>query len=74
MNHSIATADRSTHLKIVVVALVAAIMVVSAGIAARLSTSDVAIAGVRSEQVIKLGVVKAGTPVAYTGVETPAIR
>ncbi|MEA2935801.1 MAG: hypothetical protein QOD74_2447, partial [Variibacter sp.] len=39
MNHSIVTADRSTQLKIVVVALVGAIMVVSVGIAARLNAT-----------------------------------
>ena len=35
MNHSIHSADRSTHLKIVVVALVAGIAVAAFGIAAR---------------------------------------
>lgn len=74
MNHSIATADRGTHLKIVVVALVAAIMVVSAGIAARLSTSDGTATAMRSDSGIKVGVVKAGQPVAYTGVASPSIR
>ena len=39
MNHSIYSADRSTHLKIVVVALVAGIAVAAFGISAR-STSD----------------------------------
>jgi hypothetical protein len=60
MNHSIATANRNTHIKIVVVALVAAIMVVSVGIAARLSTSGVELAGVppRAAQT-QVGVVKA---------------
>ena len=37
MNHSIYSADRSTHLKIVVVALVAGIMVTALGISARTS-------------------------------------
>ena len=35
MNHSIHSADRSTHLKIVVVALVAGIAVAAFGISAR---------------------------------------
>ena len=35
MNHSIHSADRSTHLKIVVVALVAGIAVTALGISAR---------------------------------------
>lgn len=37
MNHSFYSADRMTHLKIVVVALVAAIGVAGLGISARLS-------------------------------------
>jgi len=35
MNHSIHNADRTTHLKIVVVALIAATMVAGVGVAAR---------------------------------------
>ena len=74
LNHSIATADRATHLKIVVVALVAAIMVVTAGIAARLSSTEgTATAGLRSDSV-KVGVVKAGQPVAFTGIPGTAVR
>ncbi len=38
MNHSIHSADRSTHLKIVVVALVAGIAVAAFGISARTNT------------------------------------
>jgi hypothetical protein len=40
MNHSIYSADRATHLKIVVVALVAGIAVAGLGISARLSPDD----------------------------------
>ncbi len=40
MNHSIYSADRSTHLKIVVVALVAGIVVAGLGIAARTTSDD----------------------------------
>ena len=40
MNHSIYSADRSTHLKIVVVALVAGIAVAAFGISARTSSDD----------------------------------
>src|SRR6201997_2812121 len=40
MNHSIYSADRSTHLKIVVVALVAGIAVAGFGIAARTNSDD----------------------------------
>jgi hypothetical protein len=40
MNHSFYSADRMTHLKIVVVALVAAIGVAGLGISARVSSDD----------------------------------
>jgi hypothetical protein len=73
MNHSIITADRNTHLKIVVVALVAAIAVVTVGIAARLTTSGVELAGVTTSPT-KVGVVKANKPVAWTSRDEIAIR
>jgi hypothetical protein len=50
MNHSIHSADRSTHLKIVVVALIAGISVAGFGIAARTS-SDYA----QTAHVVKAG-------------------
>jgi len=40
MNHSIYSADRATHLKIMVVALIAGIAVAGLGISAHLSTDD----------------------------------
>ena len=40
MNHSIYSADRTTHLKIVVVALVAGIAVAGFGISARNNSDD----------------------------------
>ena len=40
MNHSFYSADRMTHLKIVVVALVAAIGVAGVGISARVTAND----------------------------------
>ena len=39
MNHSLVTADRTTHLKIVAVSLVAAIAVILVGITARIISS-----------------------------------
>ena len=50
MNHSIHSADRSTHLKIVVVALVAGIAVAAFGIAARTGTDYS-----QTAQVVKAG-------------------
>jgi hypothetical protein len=65
MNHSIYSADRTTHLKIVVVALVAGIAVAGFGISAR-STDDGYTQTAR--------VVKAGKAVTMTNSETTAIR
>jgi hypothetical protein len=64
MNHSIHSADRATHLKIVVIALVAGIMVVGLGISARTNTDYAQTAHV----------VKAGKPVAVTSSDTTMIR
>jgi hypothetical protein len=64
MNHSIHSADRSTHLKIVVVALVAGIAVAGFGISAR-SNSD---------YTQTAHVIKAGKPVAVTSSDTSVVR
>ena len=66
MNHSIYSADRSTHLKIVVVALVAGIAVAGFGISARVSSDDSYAQTAR--------VVKAGKPVAITSSDTSMVR
>ena len=51
MNHSIYSADRMTHLKIGVTALIAGVVVVSVGIAIRLSPDGTA----RTTRVIEAG-------------------
>lgn len=65
MNHSIYSADRTTHLKIVVVALVAGIAVDAFGISAR-TTSD--------DYTQTARVIKAGKPVAITSSNTSVVR
>jgi hypothetical protein len=64
MNHSIHSADRATHLKIVVLALVAGIAVAGFGIAARTNVDYTQTAHV----------IKAGKPVVVTSSDTSAIR
>jgi hypothetical protein len=64
MNHSILSADRATHLKIVVVALVAGIAVAGFGIAARSNSNDTQTARV----------IKAGKPMAVTSSDTSLVR
>jgi hypothetical protein len=64
MNHSIHSADRATHLKVVVVALVAGIAVAAFGIAAR--------TGADYSQTAQ--VVKAGKPVVVTSSSTSTVR
>lgn len=66
MNHSIHSADRATHLKIVVVALVAGIAVAGFSIMARDG------GGVGFTQSAK--VMKAGSPVMITSSDAPAVR
>jgi len=68
MNHSIYSADRSTHLKIVVVALIAGIAVAGFSISAR-TTSDEGYT-----QTATAPVLKAGKPVAITSAETSTVR
>ena len=65
MNHSIYSADRSTHLKIVVVALVAGIALAGFGISAR-TGSDETWASTR--------VIKAGAPVAVANSNASVVQ
>ena len=65
MNHSIYSADRSTHLKIVIVALVAGIAVAGFGISARTNSDGAAQTA---------HVVKAGKPVAVTSSDASVMR
>jgi hypothetical protein len=65
MNHSIYSADRSTHLKIVVVALVAGIVVAGLGISARTSSDDFT-------QTARI--LKAGKAVTITSSSTSVVR
>ena len=63
MNHSMYSADRRTHLKIVVIGLLCAIVVAAVGIFARVGNVDLGTAPL----------VKAGQPTAVSG-RLPAIR
>jgi hypothetical protein len=66
MNHSIYSADRSTHLKIVVVALIAGIAVAGFSISARTNSDDGYTQTAR--------VIKAGKPVAVTSSGASMVR
>jgi hypothetical protein len=66
MNHSIYSADRSTHLKIVVVALIAGIAVAGLSISARTNSDDGYTQTAR--------VIKAGKPVAVTSSGASMVR
>ncbi len=66
MNHSIYSADRATHVKIVVVALAACIAVAGLGISARLNKDNGYTQTAR--------VIKAGKPVTITSSETSMVR
>lgn len=66
MNHSIYSADRSTHQKIVVVALVAGVVVAGLGIAARTHSDDGYAQSAR--------VIKAGAPLTVSSSNTSMVR
>ena len=66
MNHSIYSADRTTHLKVVVVALVAGILVAGFTISTRNTASD---DGMQTARVMK-----AGKPVVVTSSGNSTVR
>ena len=70
MNHSLVTADRTTHLKIVAVSLVAAIAVILVGITARVSDTGGATAKFEAHG----PVLKAGKPAAITARDGTTIQ
>ena len=70
MNYSLLSADRNTHLKIVSLALTAAIAVVVIGITARVSEN----ASFAARFETGAPVLKAGTPTTYTRIDAPAVR
>ena len=69
MNSSLYTADRTTHLKIVVVGLAAAIMITVIGISARELNLGTDILAAQTPAVIK-----AGGPVVFTDSSGPTVR
>jgi hypothetical protein len=64
MNHSIHSADRATHLKIVVVALIAGIAVAALGISARTN----------SDYAQTAHVIRAGKPMTVTSSDAMLVR
>jgi hypothetical protein len=66
-NSSLFTADRATHLKIVVMSLVCATLVAGIGIAARVTDNSIA------NGHLEATVIKATTPVTAT-IDSPTIR
>ena len=67
-NSSMFTADRTTHLKIVVVALVCATMVAGIGIAARVTDGTITASGLQAT------VVKATAPVTAATTDSSTVR
>jgi hypothetical protein len=66
MNHSIYSADRATHIKIVIVALMTAVVLAGFGISARGGSND--------GYAQTAGVIKIGKPIMVTSSNATAIR
>jgi len=69
MNYTLMTADQATHLKVVVVSLIASIVIVAGVIAARPSLPDMS-----TQLDARAPVLKAGKPVIWTNSEKITIR
>jgi hypothetical protein len=69
MNWFIHSADRSTHLKIVVVGLTAALLVAVIGVSAHKLNLGIDIMTARAP-----GIIKAGGPVIFTDRDGPVVR
>ena len=70
MSESLWSAGRNTHLKIVAVALVAAIIVVAVGIYARDTDSAASVAAVKADRPL----LKAGQPASFTDSAGSSVR
>jgi hypothetical protein len=74
-NYSLMSADKATHLKIVVVSLIAGIIVVGVGLMARPTMSDVAVATTANGKMQASGpVIRAGKPVTSAASDATTIR
>jgi hypothetical protein len=70
MNHSIYGADRLTHLKIVVVALIGATVVAGVGIAARGTATTPEVTAARN----LVPIIRAGQPVVFSDRDISVVR
>lgn len=70
MSESLRSAGRNTHLKIVAVALLAAVIVVTVGLYARDLNPGSAVADAKVDR----PVLKAGQPATYTGSSNSSVR
>jgi hypothetical protein len=72
MNHSIYGADRLTHLKIVVLALIGATVVAGVGIAARDTATTSGVSTARNQELVP--VIRAGQPVVVGDRDISVVR